>query len=743
MTLRPLLFLLLVAMPGHAEVTASPTEITVHSRRGSAYPWYSTTPPADTPITISGSGAWNITLGGALSKACEAGFGYCFNVVNEVRTIANGEAVTGRGEGKVYLTWRGLGSQEIAIGKHTGTVTIGSTTIKITLMVHQRDAYDAFVYLPGFPVGCVNSGPGFTHADTCTITDERPASTGFSIPPVRGSYADPQFGYKVSRITPSGYFNQYGAVTAFSATGRYLLTSTSSGHTNIFHLETATLAYADVPGINLNFAGWDPVDDDKLWYYSEAKLLCRNLRTGAVAVAADYSRESGARPAFRTITMGGTLDITDDGWWAFLEGKTVCAVNLNGLSTGTQESKTFCVDVSSFDVKFIDFPQITQVDRESGKRYVVLIAAPRGLIFSVGDAGLVYEYPLLLPSSTPHSDVGQDDEGRQIFIWSFSEIYGNKTYLASMLLNKGNEMLQPVEAGGGLHLIYASDAGDFETDGHYGCTWRGVCVSSPYGNSAGIPAKKITSVSPGSPCGITAAGHGYKTGDSILIGGAAGNTAINGVFSVTVTGQNTFTLNDQPCSGGYKADTANSVKNVATAPNKPNRQEIVMVRPGSEVRRLAMHRAKTYGNGTDLLSYFQTPRASISRDGRFVAFASNYGIPEKPSVYVIHAGAPITSTRITLMGADVTGNRVALNYNMPAGEGPASITISENPELMDPVVTANDNSWDGIRQFVTPDLQGDKDYFYRIHSGQFSATGRFRTAGATTESLQKKKEIVR
>ena len=168
-----------------------------------------------------------------------------------------------------------------------------------------------------------------------------------------------------------------------------------------------------------------------------------------------------------------------------------------------------------------------------------------------------------------------------------------------------------------------------------------------------------------------------------------------------------------------------------------------MVRPGSEVRRLAMHRAKTYGNGTDLLSYFQTPRASISRDGRFVAFASNYGIPEKPSVYVIDAGAPITSTRITLMGADVTGNSVALNYNMPAGEGPASITISENPELMDPVVTANDNSWDGIRQFVTPDLQGDKDYFYRIHSGQFSATGRFRTAGATTESLQKKKEIVR
>jgi hypothetical protein len=716
-----------MAMPGHAEITASPTEITLHSRRGLAWPWYSTTPPADTAISIKGSGDWNISLGGALSTACGNAYGYCFNVVRELRAIANGRPPAGSGEGTLYLTWKGLGSQELPAGTHTGTVTIGSTTINITLVVVPRNAYDAFVYPRGFPAGCVNSDPGFTHADTCTITEERPPATGFPIPAVGGNYVDPQFGYTVSRITPAGFSNQYGAVTAFSATGKYVLTANATGSVFVFDRERATVAYPDVPGVNINFAGWDPVDDEKLWYYSGAKLLYRALRSGTVTTAADYAEASSGRPAFSGLTMGGTLDITDDGWWAFMDGTVVCAVDLNDLSRATQESKTFCADLRSYNLTHIDFPQITQVDRESGKRYVVVIAAPRGLVYSVGASGLVYEYPLLLPSAEPHSDVGQDDEGRQIFFWSYPDIYGNKTYVASMQLNKGADMLQPVEAGGGLRFLYASDPADFSTDGHYGCTWRGVCVFTPYGNSGGIRARKITAVTPGTPCGITSEGHGYKSGDSVLIGGATGITTINGIFTVTVTGPNTYTLNGHTCSSGYNAGTANSVSNIASAPAKPNRQEIVMLRPGSEVRRLAIHRSKIYDNGSDLLGYYQSPRGSLSRDGRFVAYASNYGIPERSSVYVVDAGAP---ARIQVQAVEVTDTWGILNYQVPAGEPPASITISLSPELTDPVVAAYHDSWDEIRQFATSELQPDKDYFYRIHSGRFSATGRFRTQPA-------------
>ncbi|MFN0104521.1 MAG: hypothetical protein ACKV2U_20840 [Bryobacteraceae bacterium] len=728
MRLRALSYLMLMAMPVQAEVTASPTEIILHSRRGLPYPWYSTTPPADTAITIKGIGVWNISLGGALSTACG---GSCFNVVNKIVTIANGRPAVGFGEGTVYLTWRGLGSQDLPVGTHTGALTIGATTIKITLVVEPRNAYDAFVYPPGFPIGCANSDPGYPHADTCAITDERPASTGFSITAAGGSYVDPQFGYKVSRITPSGYNIQYGSVTAFSAGGKYILASNGSGSVNVFDRGNARVAFADLPGVNINSAGWDPMDDDKLWYYTEAKLQYRNLRTGKVTTAADYSSSSGSRPAFKTITMGGTLDITDDGWWAFLEGTTVCAVDLNELSTGNQEVKTFCANVSSFALNNVDFPQITQVDRESGKRYVLLISAPQGLVFSVGSGELNYEYPLILPGAEPHSDVGQDDNGRQIFFWNFPEIYGNKTYLASMQLNKGANMLMPVEAGGGLRLLYPSEPGDLSTDGHFGCTWRGVCVFSPYGNSSGIPAKNITAVIPGTPCRINSKDHGYLSGDSILIGGATGAPSINGVFSVTALGPNTYGLNGHTCFIGYDSRSANSVKNIASAPSKPNRQEIIMARPGSEVRRLAIHRSKIYDNGSDLTGYYQSPRASISRDGRFVAFESNYGIPEQPSVYVVDAGAPITSTRIEVTSAEATATTVALNYNVPTGEGPASILVSESPELTDPILIANDNSSSESRQFVAAGLQGDKDYFYRIHSGRFSATGRFRTVSSS------------
>ena len=727
---RGLFFLVLAAVPGYADVQASPTDISLRSRRGLAYPWYSTTPPPDTAIAITGSGDWNITLGGGLSTACGNAYGYCFNVVKEIRTIANGKPVSGRGEDTVYLTWKGLGAQELPAGQHTGTVTIGATTINVTLDVVQRNAYDAFVYQPGFPKGCVNSNSGFPHADTCTITDERPTSNAFQIPAVGDRYVDPQFGYEVTRITPSGFVNQYGAVTAFSANGKYLLAATLTGSVNAFDRETASITYANIPGININSAAWDPVDDEKLWFYAGAKVFYRTLDSGTTTLAADFSSKSGNRPKFNGITMGGTLDITDDGWWAFMEGDVACALNLNDLSVDTQESKTFCTNFKAFGLNNVDFPQITQVDSESGQRYVVLIGAPRGLVFSVGEDGLNYEYPLLLPGAQPHSDVGQDEDGRQIFFWSFPDIYGNVTYLATMRLNKGADMLHPVEAGGGLRLLYPSDPGDFNTDGHYGCTWRGVCVFTPYGNSGGIEAKKITATTPGDSCGIISQGHGYATDGSIVIGGANGITDINGVFRVTVTGPNTYTLNGQSCSSGYVAGTANSAKNVVTAPNKPNRQEIVMVRPGQEVRRLAIHRAKLYGNGTDMLSYYQSPRSSVSRDGRFVAFASNQGIPEQPSVYIVDAGAPMAGTRIDVTGADATATKVVLNYSVPAGEGPAKIRISATPDLMNPVVDAADTSQDELRQFIASDLQENTEYFYRIHSGRYSKTGQFRTVTA-------------
>ena len=54
-----------------------------------------------------------------------------------------------------------------------------------------------------------------------------------------------------------------------------------------------------------------------------------------------------------------------------------------------------------------------------------------------------------------------------------------------------------------------------------------------------------------SPIQITAANHGYKTGQKITIVGVGGITAANGTWTVTVLDPNTFTLNGSTGSGTY------------------------------------------------------------------------------------------------------------------------------------------------------------------------------------------------
>jgi hypothetical protein len=712
-----ILILALTPVACRAQAAPFPAALTFHMRQGQPYPWNSTVYPASKFITVTAAGAWTATRGGTLSAGCS---GPCFTL----------SPSSGNGNATITVSFLGSGSELLGPGTHSGTVTIGGSVVALTVEVQKRLSYDAFVYPPGYPMGCVNTSSSFPHADTCTISGERPSSTALPIPSAGGSYTDPNFGNTVIRLTNSGNNIQYGALSAFSATSKYVLTSDPEGFLNIYRLADRSVAYGPISsGINISLAAWDPVDNEKLWYLEGSTIRNRALNSGVVTVAADYTNAFGARPALPAITMGGTVDITDDGWWAFRSGNTLCAVNLNGLTAATQESRIYCADMGPLGLYDIDFTQITQVDSESRKRYVVVLSAPLGHVFSVGASGLQYEYPLPSNVVEPHSDVGQDSHGRQIFFWNYGDPYGSRSYLATMQLNKGADMIRPVEEGGGLRFLYPSEPHDSQTDGHFGCTWKGVCVFAPYGNSAGIAARSISAVTPATPCIITTAiAHGYSNGASVLIGGATGIIGINGVFTVTVTGPNNYTLNGRTCTGTYTANSANSVLNAATASQGPNRQEIVMVRPGHEIRRIAIHRTKIYDNGSTLLGYYATPRASISRDGRYVAFVSNMGIPESSSVYVADAGAPTATVRLAAGTVDEAGTKAILNYTAPAGESGATITVSVNPDLSSPVLSANDGLSSVSRQYVVTGLTANTDYWYRIATGRYAMQGQFRTA---------------
>jgi hypothetical protein len=66
----------------------------------------------------------------------------------------------------------------------------------------------------------------------------------------------------------------------------------------------------------------------------------------------------------------------------------------------------------------------------------------------------------------------------------------------------------------------------------------------------------ITGATNASPIAVTVASHGFSTGDVVAVSGVAGNTAANGVWTVTKTGANTFTLNGSIGNGAYSGSGA-------------------------------------------------------------------------------------------------------------------------------------------------------------------------------------------
>ncbi|HEY2170329.1 MAG TPA: phage tail protein, partial [Candidatus Angelobacter sp.] len=78
--------------------------------------------------------------------------------------------------------------------------------------------------------------------------------------------------------------------------------------------------------------------------------------------------------------------------------------------------------------------------------------------------------------------------------------------------------------------------------------WLGVCGPTVTITAVTYPAPPPL---PPSPIQITAANHGYKTGQKTTISGVGGITAANGTWTVTVVDPNNFTLNGSIGSGTY------------------------------------------------------------------------------------------------------------------------------------------------------------------------------------------------
>lgn len=110
--------------------------------------------------------------------------------------------------------------------------------------------------------------------------------------------------------------------------------------------------------------------------------------------------------------------------------------------------------------------------------------------------------------------------------------------------------------------------------------WHGFetgVYNANHGHFAQVPyiptfqaPKKITDATNASPIVITtSAAHGYQTGDSVLIRYVEGNTAANGIFSITVLTTTTFSLNSSTGSGAFSGSLG------LVANQTPPRQEML------------------------------------------------------------------------------------------------------------------------------------------------------------------------
>jgi hypothetical protein len=61
--------------------------------------------------------------------------------------------------------------------------------------------------------------------------------------------------------------------------------------------------------------------------------------------------------------------------------------------------------------------------------------------------------------------------------------------------------------------------------------------------------KTLSAATNATPIAITITGHGYSTGDTVVVTGVVGNTAANGTWEITVTDANTFTLDNSAGDG--------------------------------------------------------------------------------------------------------------------------------------------------------------------------------------------------
>jgi hypothetical protein len=423
-----------------------------------------------------------------------AGTNWTVSVANDPASetpwlVLNGRngSVTGSGAGSVQVGLREWMALAKAAGAYNESVVVTPqngrpVNIAVSYTIVPRLPGPAFRYLAG-PVGCKQTRD-FPDADTCTIPQDWPNPM---TPPAKGgSYRDPNFGAIVRVLTDPDCTHPYSTATAISAANDHVLVWCKN-HVQVVDSRSGNIVFTP-PIAHNRGARWDARDDNVYYFLQDAAVFKVNVATRQISTLIDYSKDS--QHHLTRIETGGTGDTSKDNWtpfWAPNEHQ-ICTLDLDHV-------RTYCADytrISGPAVTDIDFAMIAKgIDRPTGKRYVLLVAAPSLAVFSVNQpAGkLDFEYrgpedpegrgnhdgvcdPGERCLATPHTDTLEDSAGIQYLVFN-AQAAPCEFALATYRLNAGPKILLAAELGGGRKRIMAIDKcsgpGPWPKDDHIGC----------------------------------------------------------------------------------------------------------------------------------------------------------------------------------------------------------------------------------------------------------------------------------
>ncbi|MFN7934921.1 MAG: hypothetical protein U0R19_16445 [Bryobacteraceae bacterium] len=488
---------------------------------------------------------------------------------------------SGSGNAKVVVRPTGWWFLLRKPGEYQSTITVtaggASQTIPVKLQVVDRPL-PAFTY-PASPQGCTEV-PDLLSGNLalCQVDNERP-SGNFDPPQRGGSYLDPNFGAQIRVLAGPDASHGYSSPSPVSASGKYVLVSTNDAQL-IVRTADGGIVQSAVP-FSTEGTMWDAFDDRILYALRGATIARYNTETRRTDTVADFSDR------FRSITNGGTGELSKDNWIAFYapNERQICAADLS-----SQPVFPYCTSTT----QTVDFVTIAKgVDRTTGKRYVLLIGSGPFSLFAVNAFEEKLDFVARGPENLTMDGGNRDgicDAGEPCIGGGHGDTYedsaGNQQLLLAMegqspcgygvyALHLGMEQTigLPAELGGGLRFVmplFRCGGSDQWLDFHIGCAKQ-----SPH------------------------------------------------------------------CALSITSELYNQVRDPAdTSPLRrtPYLGEVMVVRDnGVEVRRLAMHRSLRFNN-EEGRGYWSTPRAAISADGATVIADSNFGVPNQHRVIAIETG---------------------------------------------------------------------------------------------------------